>query len=456
MKYNFVYNPKKNLIFIYLLFYEFILSVYYIYKNNILSLLRYNKFEKDKNTITFFCGYGNIIGEKKWLIDIIRQDKQVGGSELCLINLSESFVKKKYKVVVYCDCDNDIIHNGVKYKPTKTCNLNKHFDIFIIWRSPFISIKKIKSNKTLFWIHDNIFIKIINTMLNCNKNYYNHYLNILLIKLSQFITIFITYTLYKNEIYMISPSQYVNNIINKVFVYFNLSKNVINHNLNCISHGIPDIKLKNVKKIKNSFVWHTRFDRGIINFLEIWEDLYQIFPDITLHLIGNLTTNCNTLIHYNPQIIKNKIKKYPNNIFYYGTLSNEKTIKYLSTFEYFCYTSNIEEIFSLCIWESLKYNLKVFTYDIGALSEIDKYGGVVVKDSKEMKQKLLKELKNKDCINEHHNKILNWDQISEKWIDLFNSEKYFYYNDYNIFYIFYIMFKLYLFYNLCNYIFYFY
>ena len=81
----------------------------------------------------------------------------IGGSESAVIYLSQEWVKMGYDVTVYCDTDEDIEINGVKYVKYWKVNFNDEFNIFISWRTPAFSTS-IKTRKHFLDLHDKIVV----------------------------------------------------------------------------------------------------------------------------------------------------------------------------------------------------------------------------------------------------------------------------------------------------------
>ena len=78
------------------------------------------------------------------------------GSESAVIYLSKEWVKKGYKVVVYCDCGNNAgIIDGVEYRHYNTINWNDKFSTIIFWRSPhLLDIKVLNAIRIFYDAHD--------------------------------------------------------------------------------------------------------------------------------------------------------------------------------------------------------------------------------------------------------------------------------------------------------------
>ena len=98
MYYNVFFSTFKiNIELLYTFFY---IMYYYIF-----SLVYGNNNENDiDDSIIFYCGYGNIPGEKKKWDGVT---KYMGGSENSLIILAES-LSLQYNVKVYNNCSKNI------------------------------------------------------------------------------------------------------------------------------------------------------------------------------------------------------------------------------------------------------------------------------------------------------------------------------------------------------------
>ena len=109
-------------------------------------------------------------------------------------------------------------------------------------------------------------------------------------------------------------------------------------------------------------------------------------------------------------------------------MSNKDIYKILQKCDFFCYTSNIIESFSLSLWEAAINGCIPITFKLGALDEIEKVDGIVI-ENKNMElyiNKLLEIMKNNTLKENIRNNILNkcseycydWDYISSLWYDI--------------------------------------
>jgi glycosyltransferase involved in cell wall biosynthesis len=80
----------------------------------------------------------------------------IGGSEEAIIRIAPKLQAMGYKVVVFAKPGHQtgIDEHGVMWRNFWDCNLEDEFDIFVVWRAPFIFDHKIKARKKYLWLHD--------------------------------------------------------------------------------------------------------------------------------------------------------------------------------------------------------------------------------------------------------------------------------------------------------------
>ena len=113
-----------------------------------------NKFKKpvvwDKQTICYFANFGNSHFEK-WDEDSLSSG--IGGSETAVIRLSQEWVKKGYRVVVYGDPNKVGVRDGIDWQPYYNFNIKDRFGIFIQWRNWSLA-PLVKADKFYVDLHD--------------------------------------------------------------------------------------------------------------------------------------------------------------------------------------------------------------------------------------------------------------------------------------------------------------
>ena len=82
------------------------------------------------------------------------REKPFGGAEVAFVSLVESLAKEKFDVVVYNNCKNSGVINGVNWKKLNNNIEKESCDVFIINRGDkFLNYKKDCKNR-IFWIHN--------------------------------------------------------------------------------------------------------------------------------------------------------------------------------------------------------------------------------------------------------------------------------------------------------------
>lgn len=105
--------------------------------------------EWPKNSIVIYCGNTN----EPW--SPLSLEKGIGGSETAVIKLTTFWASKGYDVTVYCNCNNQGIHNGVRYFDFAQFNALDHYDVLISWRAPHLfNFVDLKARKCILDLHD--------------------------------------------------------------------------------------------------------------------------------------------------------------------------------------------------------------------------------------------------------------------------------------------------------------
>ena len=362
-----------------------------IYKSNI----NYNK-----NDIIFFCSYGYIPGNIKW--DGKSLSTGIGGAEYCIIKLAEEMAKDNNiynrKIVVYCDCIENTVINNVHYMKSKFFDYSIKYNTIIIWRIPFVEYF-LHYNKLILWIHDGGIIPALDVFYRINilKYFINPNINIVV------------------------PSQFIYN----EFIKYKYNNNNIYTNLYKLNHGFEKYNGEIISEhTPNTFIWHVNLSRGLLTFLNHFHLILKEFPNSKIYICGDR-------VAYNKNnMIDNMIDKYKKNIIYTNKLNHEKVLELLSKCDFFCYTGNIIESFSLCTWEAAINGCIPIVYDIGALSEINDVGGIVIENTNSHSVisnvlNLMRNQSQKEYIRERiieniiKTKIYKWFDIKNKWYKLF-------------------------------------
>lgn len=100
--------------------------------------------------VVYYCG----MTTHEWNPEMAKT-KGIGGSEEAVINLSKEWVKQGYNVTVYNSCGTEqMICDGVVYKPFWEFNIKDKQDIMIVWRHPKILDYDLNVGKIFVDVHD--------------------------------------------------------------------------------------------------------------------------------------------------------------------------------------------------------------------------------------------------------------------------------------------------------------
>jgi glycosyltransferase involved in cell wall biosynthesis len=321
---------------------EIFYTCFYMYYYYFFSFISENE---EENDIIFFCGYGNIPGEKnKWN----GNTPFMGGSENSLILLAESLVPY-YNVKIYNNCQKNITIKGVKYINSKYFNYSNSYSNVVFWRFPLpllLFSYNFKIKNKILWLHDGeplckffeLFRKgsyIENMIVNC----------------------------YDRIDYIISPSKF---LYTKIIRYDNqkLKKSFV------IPNFVKRNSLNFKKSKDNKILWHINFNRGLKKILDNWNKIRELSKDFEIHIYGNkdeLYLNSNLYDNINIE-----------NVYFHSKIEHSEIIKLIPEFKFFLYPAIIRESFSISTWECLINGCIPIVYDTGAIGEIINYDGIVV------------------------------------------------------------------------------
>lgn len=108
------------------------------------------KTESSGKDIVYYCG----LTTHEWNPEMAKI-KGIGGSEEAVINLSKEWAKQGYNVTVYNNCGTEqMICDGVTYKPFWEFNPKDKQDVLIIWRHPKLLDYDLNVGKIFVDIHD--------------------------------------------------------------------------------------------------------------------------------------------------------------------------------------------------------------------------------------------------------------------------------------------------------------
>jgi glycosyltransferase involved in cell wall biosynthesis len=163
--------------------------------------------------------------------------------------------------------------------------------------------------------------------------------------------------------------------IKKIFPQF---ENKISH----INYGVDQSKFKSTYfkflescKTKNSFIYSSFPNRGLVVLLKMWTKIIKKFPDATLNIYCNLEQEwVNNVAPEMMNEIKKLLKINKSGITVHGWVSKTILAEAWNNAEYFLYPCIFEETFCLTALEGAISKTCVITNGLAALSETAKYG----------------------------------------------------------------------------------
>jgi hypothetical protein len=264
------------------------------------------------------------------------ETKGLGGSETWVINTAQN-LKENFNVVVFCNTDTSEIYNGVGYNP-----INKF--------SSFVATTKIEY---------------------CIISRYTEYVPVALKGHAENVGVIFHDLLPPEVVLPIDPklkwlfglTDWHRDHIKKIFPQFEVKSSY---------YGVSDIGPAK-EKIKNSFIYSSFPNRGLVILLRMWPRIKQILPDAVLNVYCDLEHAWTNKV--SPEMMK-EIKEtiHQENIILHGWVSKIELMEAWNTADYWLYTCIFEETFCLTAMEAAMSKTKVITNGLAGLAETAKYG----------------------------------------------------------------------------------
>jgi hypothetical protein len=329
-------------------------------------------------------------------------DKNLGGSEQAIINLSENWVKDGKKVIVYGNYDNFMTVNGVDYENWIKFPFEKKINNLILWRkSGILSLinNNFNANNTIIDLHDNMFV-----FNDLNKE--------------------VLINFFKKINFINLKSEYHKESFIK---YFGDNTGI---NLRVIPNGVRiDDFSKNIDNVIRQpyrFCFCSSYDRSLAEtLLYIWPLIYKAEKKAELHLYYGMD-------YIYDEEFKNKMKFLigsTEGVMNHGRQSIDLIIreKYLSTFHlYICNSES--EIDCINIKESLVSNCIPIISDFGVFKERHGLQYPLENVNEEIYKMIASDIINK--MNDNNfiknaqeslsksNTIVSWSDVANLWINI--------------------------------------
>ena len=144
------------------------------------------------------------------------------------------------------------------------------------------------------------------------------------------------------------------------------------------NYGI-DQNFKSDFKVKNSFIYSSFPNRGLIVLLRMWPRILEILPDATLNIFCNLEQKwVNDVIPDEMKEIKALLKVNKKGTIVHGWVPKKVLAQAWSTAEYFLYPCKFEETFCLTAVEAAITKTFVITNGLAALGETVGDRGLII------------------------------------------------------------------------------
>lgn len=317
-----------------------------------------NKFSKEvcqnSTNILIYTGFSDI----KWNYSYMLNNA-LGGSEKAVAYISQLF-PKNYNIFIGGDVKNETIDN-VHYIPiNELTNLIQEIPFHTVIVSRYISFyemfKECSFYQSFIWAHD-VMLLPYGCNLNDNQilNKWNNYINGCICLTEWHKQNFIErYPEIKNKIHLI------NNGID-IDSFKTTNKNINN-------------------KIKNSFIYSSRPDRGLKTLLNLWPNILERIPDATLTIssYGNFPSNSEE------EQIQNNINKYPTSIKHLGKLNSNTLYEEMSSAEYWLYPTDWPETSCITALEMLMSEVICLYYPVAGLTNTMETYGIKVSSGNEI------------------------------------------------------------------------
>ena len=357
----------------------------------------------DKNKLTILMSLGNTAEP---IYGGILKDRGVHGIETTYIELSEELSKLGHDVSLFVKCDVEHMYNGVMYVPIENfishCNSKKKIDVLISTRD--VSVFNIDSEcKKILWVQDcfpkcldqpGVFDKI--DLCVCSSGWHK---NLMYQRLGHDL----------KEIKII-PLGIRKNLYNKPWI----------------------------NKIKNKAIYSSSPDRGLEELIDMWEDISNKVPDITLSICYGLESMEACIKSSEPEFFAEfkhdlfkKIQKFKN-IKFTGRLTKKELAEEMLSSEICLYPVNFYETYCITAIECQAAGVPLITSPIAAMrntvnpccnalidghvSDID-YRDKFIYEVEHLlinDRELLKSMSNK-CSEEILTSELGWKNIASLW-----------------------------------------
>ena len=193
--------------------------------------------------------------------------------------------------------------------------------------------------------------------------------------------------------------------------------------------GFPNIQNNDINQFKQKykFIYSSYPNRGLLELLQMWPEIYNFQPKSTLHIYSNIENEWSNRVEPDKMLkIKQLLYSYLERnigIHYYGWVSKKEIAEAWKTSQYWLYPCTFMETFCLTALEAAKSKTLAITNNLAALKNTVGNRGIIIEGdstTKEWQEKTLKHIKellttdtddtnmNTDFYKEHIENNYNW------------------------------------------------
>ena len=310
-----------------------------------------------------------------------RNNAQLRGAELALINYSEELAKKKFNVILLNNCNQENVINGVKYININSLKNKLDCDIAIV-NSDANYFKFVNSKKNFLLSH---------SIQNLEK-FIRHKQLLAFLKYKPVVLCFSNYHF--------SNRSFFTSMFGKKIIIPSIDDDFFNFNLKT--------------NINKDAIFYSRFDRNGQIVVDMWKRNYRKLYNNKLFINSDLIDREQDLEKFN-------IYKKPY-------LEKNKLIEFLSNFRLLIVPGHKGEVFCNVAEEAKALCIPIVTMGIGALSERVRhnFNGFICKNIDDFENKIFDLMNNDELYltlknNLYKERGLNtWKNTVEKLTKLFN------------------------------------
>ena len=291
--------------------------------------------------VLFYVGYQKERFDKSTYLD-----HGIGGSEYCVIKLSQQFSDNGHDVIVSGDVYTEYI-DGVSYVNMADLKSDQHFDVVIainyINYIKFLEESNITYDKSIFWMH--------------NTEYYPYYEGNVLENDG------LDYLSDERINKIVGVSEYHSDILKRKYPQVSRKITYIENAID-----LEQIDAIRVPRIEDKFVYTSAADRGLQTLLKMWPEIKNIKPNATLYV----ATPPYGLEWYE------KYVQELDDVHFLGSLSPTKLYETIKSAEYWLYPSQYNETYCITALEMMACGVKIISTNTGNLKNLLNNRGAVV------------------------------------------------------------------------------